>query len=302
MIKKWWNKQGITIRAALITGTIGLVATCCSVVGAFGGNLILQYLSDMRGNEELYSDVIPTAGAQIDFSPIMEINPSTIVDDLELKPSRYNGIFLSALKVDRGTAESWKAHYRNGEVRIAESDICLSNVHPEAGPLGGPLNVKVSKVALDITIYTDYRYKYKINSIEVTVSSFVPQQPDLEIEYVTPSMPGAGGWGGPFQIVQTKRVFIEGDNRKTQKVDFQDFTLEPNNGVRIFIPVTFVSAGDYNIFVKIFGNATPIYDDEKGDLSLTTDSKSFQWTKLGDPRDYEIKADTTYPLDLIQCP
>ncbi len=300
-IKKWWSKQGITIKAAVISGTIGLVATCCSVVGAFGGNLVLQYLSNTRNTEEPYSNTIPTAGAQLDFSP-KETGQADACQGNWLKPSPYNGIFLSELKVHRGTAESWKAHYKNGEVRIAESDVCLSNVHPEAGPMGGPLNVEVSKVALDITVCTDYRYEYEINSIDVIVSSFIPQQSEAEIEFITASMPGAGGIEGLFHLIQTQRVYIEGSKKKNQEIDFQDFTLSSNNGVRMFIPVTFLSGGDYNIIVKIFGNATPIYDDEKGSLSLTTNSVSYKWAKLSDPRNYTIKSDTNYPQDLILCP
>lgn len=301
MFQKWWNEQDTAIKVALIGVAGGIIAVCCTVLGTPIANSIFGNIFT-PSNETPFSDAIPTAGAQMDFSPISEIDPSTIVEDLELKPSPYSGIFLSELKVDRGTAESWRVYYKNGEVRIAESDVCLSNIHPEAGPSGGPLNVKVSRVALDITIYTDYRYHYEISNIEVVISSFFNQQPASEIAYVMPSMPGAGGIGGPFQIIQTDRVYIEGSDKKTLKVDFRDFILKPNNGVRIFIPVTFLRAGDYNIIVKINGNAEPVYDDEKGNLTLTTGAKSYQWAKLDDPGKYAIREDENYPTYLIPCP
>lgn len=299
MFQKWWNRQRTPIKAAYIGGASVIIAACCTVIGTFAINWIL---SSQPREDEKYSNVIPTAGAQLDFAPISEIDPSTIVEDLKLKPSPFNGIFLSELNVNRETAESWRVFYKNGEARIAESDICLSNIHPEAGSAGGPLNVKVSRVALDLTIYTDYRYQYEIYNIEIVISSFINQQQDSEIAYVMPSMPGAGGNDGLFRIIQTERAFIEGDNKNRIKVDFHDFILKPNNGVRIFIPVTFHKAGDYIVFVKINGNAEPVYDDEKGNLTLTTGVKSYQWARLDDPRKYGIREDNNYPTYLIPCP
>src|SRR5688572_29900376 len=117
MFQRWWKRQKTPIKAAYIGGAGAIIAACCFVVGTPLANSIFDSILT-PSIETPFSDEIPTAGVQMDFSPINEIDPSTIVEDLKLKPSPFNGIFLSELNVNRGTAESWKVNYKNGEIRI----------------------------------------------------------------------------------------------------------------------------------------------------------------------------------------
>jgi hypothetical protein len=299
----------------LIAGVlVAVIGGCCVLIAAFiqvTGNFpleIFRYVINRPGTPtSTFSSMdVPAAGTQLDFFPLLE--PGQIPDDIpkeyELLSSSINGIYLSKLQANT-SAPSLKAYYSDGSYVPAETDICLVNKgYPEY--LQTPLNVRVSDFEFGVTVYTDSRYTMLIQDIDVIVSDYRPAR--TEIEYIQVGQPGAGGMGLPFRTVRTERVILNKDNVRSYNIDFTDFLLEANQGVNILIPIFMSTDGFYQIQVKINGIATPTTTRENEDLTLTTGQYSYDWVKVDDPRDFEVKQEegiadpsTLGPVKLVPC-
>lgn len=253
-------------------------------------------------------EVIPTIGP-MDYSPKPDFDPSNVSSSGFFLSSPYEGIYLSELRLDAGVAPSWYVHYDDEVVRPGEAKTCLINEGANLAneiSQNGPLNIKAGNVTLEIVIFVDQRYTYDVTQLEVFVRDFSPQREN--IEYLEIARPGAGGWTGWFQNVQTSRVWVIGKKSTSYLVDFPDFTLGPVNGVRIFIPLTMIDGGDYRFLVKIKGHATPSTSGEPGgELYLTSGEVNYGWHSIADPRNYDVKAKAIMtgediPVILVPCP
>ncbi len=230
------------------------------------------------------SDVVfpaPTIGAQLDFSPKGEVNTDAF------KRSPFNGIFMSETTIER-FAPSWYAIYSNGTRIKAESEVCLINQGAFTPFVQtGPLNIKTSRISLYFAIYTDTKYSYEVQDIEILISDFSPM--DSNVDSLEIGIPGAGGMGLPFKDVQAIKTWVDGISNTVYKMDFKDFALGPNNGVNITLPIAMIDAGNYQFIIKVNGVATPTYaGDPAGKLSLTSNVLEYSWVKINDPRDYTI--------------
>ena len=211
----------------------------------------------------------PIAGTQIDFSP--NLGSGQNADDLstqyEMSPSPYSGIFLAHSGINR-VPTSWEVRFKDGENLPAQTEKCYINLgYPERGQ--SPLNLMANESSSTVTIFSDSRYSMIVKSIEIFITNYTGPKATSEIEYVKVLIPGAGGMGLPFQTVRTDRVFLGNDLSVAYQIDFQDFILKPEEGVNIYVPLTFISEGSYQLQFKIIGQAIPVYNgDKEGDLTL----------------------------------
>lgn len=255
----------------------------------------------------------PIAGEQVNFEP--KLPSGRDIDDLptnyKMSPSPYSGIFLAHSGVDK-VPTSWEIHYKDGETLPAQSEKCYINQgYPEMWQ--SPLNLTANESSSTVTIFVDSRYSMIVKSIEVFVTKFIEPKTESEIDYVKVLMPGAGGQGLPFQTVRTNRVFIEDDISLAYQIDFQDFILKPQEGVNIYVPLSFMSEGNYQLQFKIIGQAIPVYNgDKEGDFTLTTGRFSYGWINIKEPLDFQVEQDKgafadgtgkSYDIpDLVPCP
>lgn len=126
------------ILAALVTGALACIAAVIVIVFPIVSSG--ERLSDNDLVDGSYIDPIPTAGAQLDFSPRLptDISPTQIPDLYSLKPSPFGGVYLSELGLrPEDTSPSWKVHYEDGSVVPAQSETCLIN-RGGCGALTGP--------------------------------------------------------------------------------------------------------------------------------------------------------------------
>lgn len=300
----------------LVGGVIvAVLGGCCVLIAAFiqvTGNFpleVFKYVINKPGTptSTFSSMEVPTAGAQLDFYPLLEADkiPDDIPKAYSLLSSSINGIYLS--KLDTNVPEpSWKVYYSDGPYVPAETDICLINKgYPEY--LQTPLNVRVSDFEFGVTVYVDSRYTILIQDIDVIVVEYRP--PRNDIDYIEVGKGGAGGMQLPFRSVRTDNVALNRDNTKSYNIDFNDFLLDANQGVNILIPIFMSSDGSYQIQVRINGTATSTTSGERKAHTLTTGVFSYNWVKLDDPRDYRVEqdpggADPTNPSQvmLVPCP
>lgn len=257
---------------------------------------------------------IPSAGTQLNFSPTLL--PGQNADDIpnfyKMSPSPYSGIFLAQYGIGLDDVPtSWEVHYKDGEVLPAQSEKCYINQgYPEMWQ--SPLNLTANDSSTTMTIFVDSRYSMLVKSVEVFVTKFQKPRESADIDYIKVLVPGAGGMGIPLTSVRTNRVFVDSDLTTVYQIDFQDFILKPQEGVNIFVPITFVSEGNYQIQFKIIGQAIPTYNgDKEGDFTLTTGRFSYGWINISEPLDFQVNqekinndgSNNDYEsADLIPCP
>lgn len=163
----------------------------------------------------------------------------------------------------------------------------------------------MNRVILLVTIFTDHRYSLTITDVELILTSYLPTDRDIDhIEVM--DIGGAGGGGSIFTTVRTPRLELGPNTVGSQQIEFRDFELRPGDGVEMYMPILLTSGGTYQFQVKVNTNATPVYDDPGGELSLTSGRASWSWAQIDDPRAYEVlpPADAVDELfvDLILCP
>lgn len=246
---------------------------------------------------------MPIAGSQINFAPNLPFgqNIENVPTDYKMSQSPYSGIFLAYSGIDK-VPTSWEVHYENGDILPAQSEKCYVNRgYPEM--FQSPLILAANESSTTVTIFLDSRYSMIAKRIEVFVTSYLEPKANSEIDYVKAMIPGAGGMGLPFKSVRTKRVFVDKDLMVAYQVDFQDFILKPQEGVNIYVPLTFLSEGTYQLQFKIIGQAIPVFNgDKEGDFTLTTGRFSYGWLNLKEPLDYKVTQDGSGIVDLVPCP
>jgi hypothetical protein len=284
--RNWYKNQPSEIKNAIILGIFTVIAafiTGCFLI--FQTFISSNTISKKESPIDKYLIIFPTIGAQLDFS-LTQGSPSDYSNNLQESP--FSGIYLSNLDVNMDMAPSWIVFYPNGKSKPAETDICLTNIAKYVMLPGSPLNAKVSEISLYIKVFTDYRYSFIVESLDLIVVDYL-EQSNLFYD-ITIGVPGAGGQSGTVRIVRTPRQWLSGEE-KTYNINFKDFKLEPNNGVSILIPITMEESGDYQFQLKIRGRAIPNYSEErKGDLILTSDIGKYGWVKIDDPRNYNLTA------------
>ncbi len=245
----------------------------------------------------------PIAGTQINFAPNLSLgqNIDDVPTDYKMSPSPYSGIFLAHSGIDK-VPTSWEVHYQDGEILPAQSQKCYIN-RGYSEMWQSPLNLTANESSTTVTIFADSRYSVIVKSIEVFVTDYVEPKAKSEIEYVKVLMPGAGGMGLPFQTVRTNRVFADKDLSVAYQIDFQDFILKPQEGVNIYVPLTFLSEGTYQLQFKIIGQAIPVYNgDKEGEFTLTTGRFSYGWINIKEPLDFKVEQEGSGMADLVSCP
>lgn len=245
----------------------------------------------------------PIAGTQINFAPNLPLgqNLDDVPTNYKMSPSPYSGIFLAHSGIDK-VPTSWEVHYQGGEILPAQSEKCYIN-RGYSEMWQSPLNLTANESSTTVTIFADSRYSMIVKSIEVFVTNFAEPKTNSEIEYVKVLMPGAGGMGLPFQTVRANRVFVDKDLPVAYQIDFQDFILKPQEGVNIYVPLTFLSEGTYQLQFKIIGQAIPVYNgDKEGDFTLTTGRFSYGWINIKEPLDFKVEQEGSGTADLVSCP
>ncbi len=303
------QQSKILILVTLISGIFVILgAICAGVLGLFNPFIGHFLATQPTSTPEVQRYSIPTAGAQLDFTPNLGLlyQLEDIPKTFGLIPGRFRGVYISPIRFNTPPI-SWKVHYQNGDSVPAESEICLVNKSYSFSKQS-PLNYQVSGMDFEVSVFTDYRYSYKLTDIEVLVNSY--EIPRTDVDFVGVVLPGAGGTDFPFRTVQTEKVKIEQKGGIIYKIDFNDFKLEPNQGVNLVVPILFTGDGSYQVQVKINGIGSAVYqDDPSGNLTLTTGQFSYAWARIKDPRQYRTIVDPSMvgsepfqPVDLIPCP
>jgi hypothetical protein len=299
------SNQGVIV-AGIFTIAAALIAGFFAIVQPFiADNLAKQPTKTPAPTQY----TIPTVGAnQGDFSPNLPLG--TKIQDVprtyDLIPGRFTGIYISEVKFN-SPSYSWKVFYQNGKFVPAESVTCLIN-KGSGGSMQSPLNRVVNDMDFEVSVFTDYRYSYTLSGMDVLINSYEPARTD--VDYLEIELPGAGGMDTPFKTIRTDKVKINHAAGLIYKIDFPDFTLQPNQGVNILVPVLFVDDGSFQFQVKINGLGLPEYkDDPGGNLTLTTGQMDYGWARIQDPRQYSVKVDpaltdgtTPQPVNLVLCP
>lgn len=319
--------------SALFLGVIGFIANIMGILGYVGLNPKSPTLTNATATHqgvvasptpqvvyvvvtettELNSWIAqyPVVGTQLDFAPYLSVGEKIedLPTNLKMASSPYSGIFITRMEEEAPT--SWEVHYNDGEVLPAQTEKCFINQgYPEMWQ--SPLNLKANDISTSVAIFVDARYSMIVKRVEVFVINYTAPRELSDIEFIKVLTPGAGGFGFPFQTVRANRVFVDKDAQIAYQIEFQDFILKPQEGVSIHIPITLVSEGNYQLQIKVIGQAIPVFNgDKEGEFTLMTGRLSYGWADIKEPLDFEVEQAETMAftdgssygtVNLVPCP